>query len=178
MKLEVLRISSQEDSTSGILFDTTNGRKFLCYTLEDEERNEKVDGETRVPSGTYRVGLRTVGGFHSRYAHRFQDIHKGMLWVLDVPSFEYILIHCGNTDEHTAGCLLIGETQESNVKSSNGFIGRSTQAYFDVYPRIAEALDKGEEVTITYIDYDGEEEKKDKGHKARPVAKDRRTRSS
>ena len=101
-----------------------------------------------------------------------------MLWVLDVPSFEYILIHCGNTDEHTAGCLLIGETQESNVKSSNGFIGRSTQAYFDVYPRIAEALDKGEEVTITYIDYDGEEEKKDKRHKARAVAKDRRPRSS
>ena len=36
MQLEVLRISSGEDSTSGVMFDVTNGRKFLCYTLEDE----------------------------------------------------------------------------------------------------------------------------------------------
>lgn len=155
MKLEVLRISSQKDSTSGVLFNTTNGREFLCYTLEDEKRDDKVVGETRVPTGTYRVGLRKVGGFHDRYAHRFQDIHKGMLWIRDVPGFEFILIHCGNTDEHTSGCLLIGETQESNRKKADGFIGRSTQAYFDVYPMVAEAIESGEEVTITYIDYDG-----------------------
>jgi len=156
MKLEVLRISSQKDSTSGVLFDITNGdRKFMCYTLEDEKRITKLDGETRVPAGTYRVTLRTTGGFHNRYAHRFQDIHKGMLWVRDVPNFEYILIHCGNTDEHTNGCLLVGETQESNIKNSDGFIGRSTQAYFDIYPRIASAIESGEDVTITYVDYDG-----------------------
>ena len=75
MKLEVLRFSSQQDSTSGILFDVTNGREFLCYTLEDEDRTEKVAGETRVPSGTYAVTLRKEGGFHERYAHRFKDIH-------------------------------------------------------------------------------------------------------
>ncbi len=155
MKLEVLRFSSQQDSTSGILFDVTNGREFLCYTLEDEDRTEKVAGETRVPSGTYAVTLRKEGGFHERYAHRFKDIHLGMLWVRDVPGFEYILVHCGNTDEHTAGCLLVGETQESNLKKSNGFIGRSTQAYFDLYPRVAQAIESGEEVTITYTDYDG-----------------------
>ena len=156
MKLEVLRFSSQKDSTSGALFDVTNGdRKFMCYTLEDEKRDEKIYGETRIPAGTYRVTLRTEGGFHKKYAHRFQDIHRGMLWVRDVPGFEFILIHCGNTDEHTAGCLLVGETQSSNVKEGNGFIGRSTQAYFDIYPSIAGALEAGEEVTITYIDYDG-----------------------
>lgn len=157
MKLEVLRISSEKDSTSGLLFDTTNGRQFLCYTLEDEERDSKVMGETRIPAGTYRVTLRTEGGFHGKYAHRFKDIHKGMLWVRDVPNFEYILIHCGNTDEHTAGCLLVGNTQHSNIKQADGFIGRSTQAYFDIYPPIANALEAGEEVTITYIDYDGED---------------------
>lgn len=156
MKLEVLRFSSQKDSTSGALFDITNGdRKFMCYTLEDEHRDEKIKGETRIPAGTYRLTLRTEGGFHDRYAHRFQDIHRGMLWVRDVPGFEFILIHCGNTDEHTAGCLLVGETQSSNVKEGNGFIGRSTQAYFDIYPSIARAIEGGEEVTITYIDYDG-----------------------
>ena len=55
MKLEVLRVSSALDSTSGLLFDVTNGRKFLCYTLEDEYRNEKVMHETRVPAGTYTI---------------------------------------------------------------------------------------------------------------------------
>ena len=59
MKLEVLRISSQDDSTSGILFDVVNGkRKFLCYTLEDEQRDVKVWGETRIPAGEYKLSLR------------------------------------------------------------------------------------------------------------------------
>ena len=53
MKLEVLRISSEADSTSGLLFDVTYFRKFLCYTLEDEYRKEKVMGETRIPCGTF-----------------------------------------------------------------------------------------------------------------------------
>ena len=60
MKLEVLRISSQNDSTSGILFDVTDGkRKFLCYTLEDEYRRVKVKHETRIPEGTYKLTLRS-----------------------------------------------------------------------------------------------------------------------
>ncbi len=154
MKLEVLRISSESDSSSGLLFDTTNGRKFLCYTLEDEYRNDKVMHETRVPAGTYQIKLRTVGGFHGRYTKKYGGFHKGMLHVQDVPGFEYILIHTGNTDEHTSGCLIIGDSQENNQLKKDGFIGRSTQAYKRVYPAIAEALENGEDVTITYVDYD------------------------
>ena len=154
MKLEVLRISSQKDSTNGILFDITDGRKFLAYTLEDEYRDEKVMSETRIPSGTYKITLRTVGGFHSRYEAKYGDFHKGMLWVRDVPGFEYILIHTGNTDEHTAGCLLVGSSQNENLTKKDGFIGASTTAYKRIYPPIVEALEKGKEVTITYIDYD------------------------
>jgi len=154
MKLEVLRISSQKDSTNGILFDVTEGRKFLAYTLEDEHREEKVKDETRIPAGTYKITLRTVGGFHSRYVSKYGDMHKGMLWVRDVPGFEYILIHTGNTDEHTAGCLLVGSSQNENLTKKDGFIGASTTAYKRIYPPIAEALENGEEVTITYIDYD------------------------
>jgi hypothetical protein len=148
MKLEVLRFNSQDDFTSGLLFDVTDGRKFLAYTLEDEYREEKVKGETRIPSGTYKITLRTTGGFHARYTKKYGSMHKGMLWVRDVPNFEYILIHTGNTDEHTAGCLLVGDTQK------DGFTGASTSAYKRIYPPIAEVLERGEEVTITYIDYD------------------------
>ena len=154
MKLEVIRFNKGKDSTNGILFDITNGkRKFLCYTLEDESRTKKVWGETCIPEGEYCLGLRTVGGLTTKYAKRFADIHMGMLHVLDVPNFKYILIHCGNTDEDTAGCLLLGDSQENNNIKENGFIGRSTQAYFRVYPAIAKAIEEGEESTITYRDF-------------------------
>ena len=155
MKLEVLRFSSQKDSTNGILFDVTKDRKFLAYTLEDEHREEKVMSETRVPAGTYKITLRTVGGFHGRYSKKYGEMHKGMLWVRNVPNFEYILIHTGNTDEHTAGCLLVGDTQNQNItKSKNGFIGSSVDAYKRIYPPIASALERGDDVEISYVDFD------------------------
>lgn len=155
MDLQVLRFSSQEDSTNGILFDITDGvRKFLCYTLEDEHREDKVMGETRIPSGTYNITLRTTGGFHGRYEKKYGKMHKGMLWVRDVPNFEYILIHTGNTDEHTAGCLILGDSQQANFGSSNGMVGSSVNAYKRVYPPIAKALEEGESVSITYTNFD------------------------
>ena len=155
MKLEVLRFSSQKDSTNGILFDVTTDRKFLCYTLEDEHREEKVLGETRIPEGTYQIALRKVGGFHAKYASKYGSMHKGMLHVQDVPGFEYILIHTGNTDEHTAGCLLVGDTQQQNItKSKSGFIGASVDAYKRIYPLISSILERGDKVEITYIDHD------------------------
>jgi len=155
MKLEVLRFSSQKDSTNGILVDVTKDRKFLAYTLEDEHREEKVMSETRVPAGTYKITLRTVGGFHGRYSKKYGEMHKGMLWVRNVPNFEYILIHTGNTDEHTAGCLLVGDTQNQNItKSKNGFIGSSVDAYKRIYPSIASALERGDDVEISYVDFD------------------------
>ena len=154
MKLEVLRISSQSDSTNGILFDTTKGRKFLAYTLEDEYRETKEKGETRIPAGTYKIKLRKEGGFHGRYTTKFGSMHKGMLHVQDVPGFDYILIHTGNTDEHTDGCLLVGNTQTENIGTKDGFIGASGDAYKRIYPPIAKALEDGEEVEIKYVDFD------------------------
>lgn len=156
MELEVLRFSSQKDSTNGLLFEITDiGKKFLCYTLEDEHRALKVKGETRIPAGRYEIKLRKEGGFHSRYTKKYPGMHKGMLHVQDVPGFEWILIHTGNTDEHTAGCLIIGQSQESNILVPDGFIGKSVNAYKQIYPPIAKAIEKGEDVFITYIDYDG-----------------------
>ena len=156
MRLEVVRFSSESDSTNGLLFDITNGqRKFLSYTLEDEYRKEKIMSETRVPAGTYNVTLRTEGGFYQNYTERFgSDFNKGMLWVRDVPGFEYILIHIGNTDENTSGCLLVGDTQNNNQITKDGFIGSSTNNYKRIYPPIANVLVNGGFVFITYTDYD------------------------
>ena len=154
MKLEILRFNSSNDFTSGILFDVSNNkRKFLCYTLEDQAQTQKVWGETRIPAGTYNLSLRKEGGFHTRYAAKFGGFHKGMIHVQDVPNYRYILWHTGNTDKHTAGCLLLGDTSQQNI-TKEGFIGGSTSAYKRIYPLIANALKKGEQVRVKYIDFD------------------------
>ena len=157
MELELLRISSQKDSSNGLLFEVTNGiRRFICYTLEDEYRpiEEKVMAETRIPAGCYEITLRTWGRFHDRYSAKYADMHKGMLWLRDVPNFQYILIHTGNTDEHTAGCILVGDTQTQNITNKNGFVGSSVNAYKRIYPAIAAVLEAGEKVTINVVDFD------------------------
>ena len=76
MELEVIRFSNGTDSTNGILLEldrTANNphgegfrckRKFLAYTLEDEQRDKKIYGETRIPNGTYKLDLRKTGGYH------------------------------------------------------------------------------------------------------------------
>ena len=154
MKLEVIRFSSQNDSTLGLLFDVTHGRKFLCFTLEDEARDTKVKGETRIPAGIYDLKLRTDGGYHYRFLKKFGPaFHKGMIWVQNVPNFRWILWHTGNTDEDTAGCLLLGDSSQQNV-SKGGFIGASNDAYKRVYPVIADAILSGQRVRVKYIDYD------------------------
>ena len=64
-----------------------------------------------------------------------------MIEVLDVPNFKHILIHCGNDEDDTSGCLLLGNSQTENI-ASTGFVGSSTVAYKRVYPEIAEAIEK------------------------------------
>ena len=147
MELKVVRFDDSGDATLGLLF--IDG-EFECFTLEDEYQEKKVKGETRIPAGTYDIKLRTVGGFDARYTKKFgEEFHKGMLHVQDVPNFEYILIHIGNTDENTAGCLLVGKS--SDMK---GFIGNSGSAYTDMYPKVAKQLEAGKKVTIEYVDLD------------------------
>lgn len=152
MDLLTLRFNDNGDSTNGLLFEKLQDdkKKFMCYTLEDEGRQKKVYGETRIPDGTYKIKLRKVGGFHKRYSEIFSDIHIGMLELVDVPGFKHILIHCGNDDEDTSGCLLVGDTQENNDQKKDGFIGKSRQAYKRIYKHIVEALNRGEEVNIEY----------------------------
>jgi len=141
MKLEVKRYNSQEDFTQGLLF--IDG-KFESHTIEDEQRTVKVWGETAIPNGTYEVKLRTEGKFHQNYSSKFKLFHKGMLHVTNVPNFEYILIHIGNDDDDSAGCLLVGRG------ANHDSIIESTIAYESMYKKVIAAFDKGEKVTITY----------------------------
>ena len=147
MEIDVVRYNSQEDFTDGIFL--INGG-FQVHTLEDEKRNKKLYGETRVWAGRYLVVLRTEGGFHQRYLKMFgADFHKGMLWIKNVPEFNYVLIHIGNDDDDTDACLLVGMSNNADEK---GFIGNSTTAYKKIYPQIRDAVLSGEEVFINFYD--------------------------
>ena len=143
MEITINRYARNEDYTLGSL--SING-VFLCYTLEDTYREgEKIKGKTAIPNGTYKIKFRNVGRFNQRYKRRFASIYKGMLELQNVPNFKYVLIHCGNNPEDTEGCLLLG-----NASFYDGTIAQSELAFRRVYPIIADALEKGEEVNITY----------------------------
>ena len=156
MKLQVVRTQFGKDATNGLLF--IDG-VFECYTLEDQYQTVKVMHETCIPEGTYDIKFRKTGGFHAKYSARYKNAHYGMLHLQDVPGFTYILIHTGNTDEHTSGCLIVGETQQDLDINFNGMVGSSAVAYKKMYAKVANQLLQGKEVTIEYskIDLDGKE---------------------
>lgn len=154
MRLQTNRFTSDDDSTIGVL--RVVGDPFRCFTCEDEFRLEKKAAETRIPPGQYELKLRTVGGFHERYLAKFgPQFHKGMLWLQNVPGFEYVLIHMGNTQLDTAGCLLVGMTANLN-DAGGGSIANSEVAYRKLYPRVRDALLRGEQVFIDISDDDRE----------------------
>ena len=147
MKLTVVRTQFGTDATNGLLF--IDG-VFECYTLEDQYQAVKVMHETCIPEGTYDIKFRKTGGFHAKYSERYKNAHYGMLHIQDVPNFTYILIHTGNTDEHTSGCLIVGETQQDLEVSKDGFVGSSTVAYKKMYAKVAAQLLQGKDVSIEY----------------------------
>lgn len=148
MQIEVKRKWFSNISTIGELYIDN---KFYCYTLEDVVRPdnaEKIYGKTAIPYGTYKITLRKEGTIYADYCKRFNDIgqERGTLWIRNIPNYEYVLIHIGNTDIDTLGCLLVGD------KKATDKIIDSTIAYKKIYPIIASAIEKGDDVKITYTE--------------------------
>lgn len=139
MNLTLVRYEDTGKLTFGKLF--ING-EFYCHTLEDTFRSKKIKHETRVPRGTYEIGLRLSPRFSPKYGHE-------MLWVKDVPDFEWILIHKGNSDKDTSGCILVG-----TARLKDEMITGSKLAYDRLYPLLADKIKKGDNVTITICDFD------------------------
>lgn len=148
--VEVLRLNDDGDTTVGVW---RIGEKTLCGNIEDQGRpsGEKVIHETRIPEGLLKIGLRSEGGYHNRYLKKYgEDFHKGMLciynapdWkiILDGKEFQFILVHTGNTDDHTSGCLL----PNFSIDFANSIGGRSADAYEMLYPILRDAILESEE---------------------------------
>lgn len=144
MKIRVDREIYRENCTIGKLYIDD---VFQCFTLEDTVRvGAKLYGKTAIPAGTYPMELRTEGTTHYRYEKQFPGIHKGTLHILDIPGYQYVLIHIGNTPADTLGCILVGLDYSGGDR-----IERSTAAYLKIYPVIAKALDAGENVEIEVV---------------------------
>ncbi len=148
MKMELERFASDRDTTMGAIRIED---RFVCFTLEDEYRTEKVAAETRIPAGTYTIKLRTEGGMTQRYQSKFPGLHRGMLWLQDVPGFEWIYIHIGNTEEHTEGCILVG--RGATAKRDDMSLQFSTDAYRALYTQVAKAATR-DDLSITILDRD------------------------
>jgi len=124
MKIEVKRQPSNEKCTIGRLY--IDG-VFQCYTLEDVVRAEKIHGHTAIPAGEYDVII--------TMSSRFKKL---LPLLLNVPNFEGVRIHAGNTDADTEGCILVGE-------SAGRYSVSSSRAAFD---KLFSLMQKADSITL------------------------------
>jgi hypothetical protein len=119
MELRVERTDRSGDSTIGKLYVND---QFECYTLEDVERPVKIKGKTAIPAGRYEVVI-----------NQSQRFGRLLPLFLNVPNFEGVRIHPGNTAADTEGCILVGETK------SEGSIGQSKVAFERLFNKLKAA---------------------------------------
>lgn len=142
MKLRLVRRFFADTYTVGTLY--INDVRF-CDTLEDKNRdlnkNGKFDGgekkvysETAIPFGAYEVVLTRSPKFG-------RDLPR----LLNVPGFEGVLIHRGNTPKDTAGCILVGENK------AKGKVLNSTKYEVELVKRCREAQLRKEKIIIMII---------------------------
>src|SRR4051794_1532912 len=100
MDLKVIRKQFTDKSTIGDLFIND---QFECFTLEDVVRPVKIKGMTAIPAGIYEVVI--------NFSERFRKL---LPLLLNVPTFDGIRIHPGNTDKDTEGCILVGQMKQKD----------------------------------------------------------------
>lgn len=103
--------------------------KFECFTLEDQVRppGVKVPGQTAIGEGTYPVII--------TLSNRFK---RDLPLLLNVPNFDSIRIHTGNTAADTEGCILVGANNQPDA------ILNSRIAFNALFPKIQDALKTGQ----------------------------------
>jgi len=89
----------------------------FCHTLEDELREVKVKAETAIAAGTYDLGLRDSPTFG-----------LDSIEILAVENFTDVYIHSGSTDQHSAGCPLVGDVIDEYLGTISGGIARGVLA--------------------------------------------------
>ena len=152
MKLTLKRIAKRDTYTIGKLY--ING-EYFCDTLEDKDRGlkqsmslseikaKKVYGKTAIPAGEYEVTLHMISPKYSKKQWYVKFCGAKMPRLLNIPGYDGVLIHPGNTDVDTMGCLLVGKN------TVVGKVLESKDTFVKLYPILKGASDKGERITIT-----------------------------
>jgi hypothetical protein len=132
VNLRLMRRWLTEDSTIGDLYIDD---KWECFVLEDTiQDGPKIFGKTAIPEGEYEIKI--------TWSPRFQKL---LPQIMDVPGFEGIRIHPGNTSSDTDGCLLVGQTRGDN------WIGRSRSAFALLFAKLQTAAQAGIPISITIM---------------------------
>ena len=145
------RSAKGDDSSFGMFYLDPASQRPTCFIIEDEHRDVKVRGETRIDAGRYEVIKRITeeSKMTLKYRKKYEwfDYH---LMLLNTPRHKWIYIHSGNYESHTDGCLLVN----FNAMMLDGEYagGRSRDAYEVVYKEITKWLDEGERVFIIVKD--------------------------
>lgn len=130
LELVLKRIAAKTDYTIGRLY--VNQRLF-CDTLENTDRGldqtmpldellqRKVYGKTAIPTGIYKITMGHKSPKFSKIEY-YRDFCAGyMPRLLNVPGFEGVLIHRGNREDATEGCILVGDnTSKGGLSNSKG----------------------------------------------------------
>ena len=153
LELTIKRIAAKADYTIGHLY--VNGKHF-CDTLEntdrgldqamplDELRMRKVNGKTAIPKGTYRITMSHKSPKFSKIDYYKVFCGGYMPRLLNIPGFEGVLIHRGNREEATEGCLLVGDN------TSKGGLSHSKDRWEQLMKDfLLPAKEKGIPITIT-----------------------------
>lgn len=141
MLLTLKRIALRPDYTVGRLFIDGN---LFCDTIEDAVRPVKIKDKTAIPFGRYRVVMNVQSPrFKNRPQYRFCEGRLPRL--VDVPNFEGVLIHIGNSADDSSGCILVGENK------AVGKVVNSTETFVRLYKIMKEADDRGEKIEIEII---------------------------
>lgn len=143
MNIFIEEIGTTNNSTVSQLFVD---HRALCFTIEDGWRERKVQDETRIPAGRYRIRKRKEGTFFNKYKKQFG--HSWVPHIQNVPGFEYILIHIGNTPKDTSGCILVNRCIGINTTTGDYEGTDSTSVYKLLYSLMDKAFERGEEIWI------------------------------
>lgn len=153
MEILVKRVAKRPSYTIGKLYINN---QYFCDTCEDVDRGltqstpldqikkKKVASQTAIPTGKYDITMNVVSPrFSQKFFYKANCDGGKLPRLINVPGFDGVLIHVGNTAADSAGCLLVGKNTEV------GKVLNSRNTFLSLYKKMKEANQKGEKITIT-----------------------------
>ncbi|ECC2773342.1 hypothetical protein JNQ60_001692 [Campylobacter coli] len=133
MKIKIIRRYVGKTCVIGKfkVFDDDDKLLLECFSLEEDKEGVERNKDLRIPEGIYDLKRHSPSRFENTLRSITKKDDDTMINVFNekVPFDRHILIHWGNTDKDTQGCILLGLTKDNNNES----VGQSRQACKEFY---------------------------------------------